>query len=157
MWSCEIRKWNLCQKCRWKICIIDNLSSRVFITHVLPFEIYKTRLFNEGENSYFCFSSSVSVYQNKVFNKPNTKRENHKKEYKPTIVLSLVSLNFSEKKSNQSILKQISTEYSLEGLKLKMKLQYFGHLMWRTDSLERPCCWERLKANGERGSRGRDG
>ena len=53
------------------------------------------------------------------------------------LLFCLVSLNFSEKKSNQSILKQISTEYSLEGLKLKMKLQYFGHLMWRTDSLEK--------------------
>ena len=39
---------------------------------------------------------------------------------------------------NQSILKEISLEYSLEGLILKLKLQYFGHLMWRTDSLERP-------------------
>ena len=39
--------------------------------------------------------------------------------------------------SNQSILKEISPEYSLEGLMLKMKLQYFGHLMWRTDSLEK--------------------
>ena len=39
--------------------------------------------------------------------------------------------------SNQSILKEISPEYSLEGLMLKLKLQYFGHLMWRTDSLEK--------------------
>ena len=38
---------------------------------------------------------------------------------------------------------------SLEGLMLKLKLQYFGHLMWRIDSLERPWCWERLKAEGE--------
>ena len=40
-------------------------------------------------------------------------------------------------RSNQSILKEISPEYSLEGLMLKLKLQYFGHLMWRTDSLEK--------------------
>ena len=39
--------------------------------------------------------------------------------------------------SNQSVLKEISTEYSLEGLMLKLKLQYFGHLMQRTDSLEK--------------------
>ena len=39
--------------------------------------------------------------------------------------------------SNQSILKEISPEYSLEGLMLKLKLHYFGHLMWRTDSLEK--------------------
>ena len=41
------------------------------------------------------------------------------------------------RKSNQSILKEISPEYSLEGLMLKLKLQYFGHLMRRTDSLEK--------------------
>ena len=41
------------------------------------------------------------------------------------------------RRSNQSILKEISPEYSLEGLMLKPKLQYFGHLMWRTDSLEK--------------------
>ena len=44
--------------------------------------------------------------------------------------------------SNQSILKEISPEYSLEGLMLKLKLQYFGYLMQRTDSLEKTWCWE---------------
>ena len=44
---------------------------------------------------------------------------------------------WTAKRSNQSILKEISPEYSLEGLMLKMKIQYFGHLMWRTDSLEK--------------------
>ena len=49
--------------------------------------------------------------------------------------------------------KNISPEYSLEGLMLKLKLQYFGHLVRRTDSLERFWCWERLKA-GEGDNRG---
>ena len=44
---------------------------------------------------------------------------------------------WTARRSNQSILKEISPEYSLEGLMLKLKLQYFGHLMWRTDSLEK--------------------
>ena len=44
---------------------------------------------------------------------------------------------WTARRSNQSILKEISPEYSLEGLMLKMKLQYFGHLMQRTDSLEK--------------------
>ena len=57
--------------------------------------------------------------------------------------------------SNQSILKEISPKYSLEGLRLKLKLQYFGHLMWRTDSLE--WCLARLKARGEGDNRGWDG
>ena len=43
----------------------------------------------------------------------------------------------SPRRSNQSILKEISPEYSLEGLMLKLKFQYFGHLMWRADSLEK--------------------
>ena len=45
---------------------------------------------------------------------------------------------WTARRSNQSILKEISPENSLEGLMLKLKLQYFGHLMWRTDSLEKP-------------------
>ena len=44
-----------------------------------------------------------------------------------------------------------------EGLMLKLKLQYFGHLMWRTDSWKRPWCWERLKVGGEDDDRGWDG
>ena len=49
----------------------------------------------------------------------------------------LVRVLCTARRSNQSILKQISPEYLLEGLMLKLKLQYFGHLMWRTDSLEK--------------------
>ena len=51
---------------------------------------------------------------------------------------------------NQSILKEINPEYSLEGLMLKLKLQYFGPLVERADSLKRPWCWERLgKGEGD--------
>ena len=48
----------------------------------------------------------------------------------------LLRVPWTERRSNQSILKEISPEYSLEQLMLKLKLQYFGHLMWRLDSLE---------------------
>ena len=48
----------------------------------------------------------------------------------------LLWVPWTGRRSSQSILKEISPEYSLEGLMLKLKLQYFGHLMWRTDSLE---------------------
>jgi len=47
----------------------------------------------------------------------------------------LLRVPWTARRSNQSILKEINPEYSLEGLMLKLKLQYFGHLMWRTDSL----------------------
>ena len=49
----------------------------------------------------------------------------------------LLRVPWTARRSNQSILKEVSPEYSLEGLMLKMKLQYFGHLMQRTDSLEK--------------------
>ena len=49
----------------------------------------------------------------------------------------LLRVPWTAGRSNQSILKEISSEYLLEGLMLKLKLQYFGHLMWRTDSLEK--------------------
>ena len=64
---------------------------------------------------------------------------------------------WTARRSNQSFLKEISPEYSLEGLMLKLKLQYFGHLMWRTDSLKRPWCWEWLKVGREADDRGCDG
>ena len=69
----------------------------------------------------------------------------------------LLRVLWTARRSNQSILKEISPEYSLEGLMLKLKLQYFGHLMWRTDSLEKTWCWERLKVGGEGDGRGWDG
>ena len=69
----------------------------------------------------------------------------------------LLEVPWIARRSNQSILKEISPEYSLEGLMLKLKLQYFGHLMQRTDSLEKTRCWERLKAGGEGDDRGWDG
>ena len=49
----------------------------------------------------------------------------------------LLRVPWTARRSNQSILKEIIPEYSLEGLMLKLKLQYFGHLMWRTDSFEK--------------------
>ena len=58
------------------------------------------------------------------------------------------------KETNQSILKETNPEYSLERLMLKLKLQYFGHLIQRTDSLEKTLMLERLKERGEGDDRG---
>ena len=55
------------------------------------------------------------------------------------------------RRSNQSILKEISPEYSLEGLMLKLKLQYFGHLMWRADSLEKTLMLGKIEGRRRRG------
>ena len=62
---------------------------------------------------------------------------------------------WTARRSNQSILKEISSGFSLEGLTLKLKLQYFGHLMWRADSFEKTLMLERLRAAGEGDDRGR--
>ena len=64
--------------------------------------------------------------------------------------------NWCCKEIKPSILKEINPEYSLEGMMLKLELQYFGHLMQRADSLEKTRCWERLRVGGEEGARGWD-
>ena len=61
------------------------------------------------------------------------------------------------RRSNQCILKEISPEYSSEGLMLKLKLQYFGHWCEELTHFKRPWCWEWLKAGGEGDNRGWDG
>ena len=58
---------------------------------------------------------------------------------------------WTARRSNQSILKDISAEYSLEGLMLKLKLQYFGHLMRRTDSLEKTLMLGKIEGGRRRG------
>ena len=58
---------------------------------------------------------------------------------------------WTARKSNQSILKEISPEYSLEGLMLKLKLQYFGHLMQRTDSLQKTLILRKIEGRKRTG------
>ena len=62
----------------------------------------------------------------------------------------LLRVPWTARRSNQSILKEISPEYSLEGLMLKLKLQYFDHLMWRTDSLEKTLMLGRIEGRRRR-------
>ena len=61
----------------------------------------------------------------------------------------LLRIPWTARRSNQSILKEINAEYSLEGLVLKLKLQYFGHLMWRADSLEKTLMLGKIEERGE--------
>ena len=69
----------------------------------------------------------------------------------------LLRVPWTARRPNQSLLKEISPGCSLEGLMLKLKLQYFGHLMRRVESLEKTWCWEGLGAGGEGDDRGWDG
>ena len=66
----------------------------------------------------------------------------------------LLRVPWTAKRSNQSILKEINPEYSLEGLMLKLKLQYVGHLIRRADSMEKTLMLGKIEAGGERGDRG---
>ena len=63
----------------------------------------------------------------------------------------LLRVPWTARRSNQSILKETSPEYSVEGLMLKLKLQYFGHLMWRTDSFEKTLMLGKIKGRRRRG------
>ena len=69
----------------------------------------------------------------------------------------LLRVPWTARRSIQSILKEISPGCSLEGLMLKLKLQYFGHSCKEMTHLKRPWCWERLRAGGEGDDRGSDG
>ena len=69
----------------------------------------------------------------------------------------LLRVPSTARRSNQSILKEISPEYSLEGLMLKLKLQYFGTWCEELTHWKRPWCWERLKVREEGDDRGWDG
>ena len=70
----------------------------------------------------------------------------------------LLRVPWTARRSNQSILKEISPEYSLEGLMMKLELQYFGHLMQRTDSLEKTLMLGKIEGGRRRGhNRGWDG
>ena len=63
----------------------------------------------------------------------------------------LLRVSWTARRSNQSILKEISPGCSLEGLMLKQKLQYFGHLMWRADSFEKTLIWGKIEGRRRRG------
>ena len=70
----------------------------------------------------------------------------------------LLRVPWTARRSNQSILKEISPGYTLEGLMLKLKFQYFGHLMWRTDSFEKTLMLGKIEGRRRRGrQRMRDG
>ena len=69
----------------------------------------------------------------------------------------LLRVPWTARRSTQSILKEINPGISLEGMMLKLKLQYFGYLMWRVDHWKTLWCWEGLRTGGEGDDRGWDG
>ena len=71
--------------------------------------------------------------------------------FEPWCWRRLLRVPWTARRSNQSILKEISPDYSLEGLMLKLKLQYFGHLMWRADSFEKTLMLGKIEGWRRRG------
>ena len=69
----------------------------------------------------------------------------------------LLRVHWTARRSNQSILKEISPKYSLEGLMVKLKLQYFGHLMWKADSFEKTLMLGKIEGGTRRDNKGWDG
>ena len=67
------------------------------------------------------------------------------------VLKRLLRVSWTARRSNQSILKEINPEYTLEGLMLKLKLQYFGHLMQRADSLEKTLMLGKIEGRRRRG------
>ena len=103
---------------------------------------------NKGPSSQSCGFSSSHVWMWEL---------DYKKSWAPknwcfwTVVLEKTPAYWTARRSNQSILKEISPEYLLEGLMLKLKLQYFGHLMQKTDSFEKTLMLGKIEGRRRRG------
>ena len=84
-------------------------------------------------------------------NSKSTFVDNSENTLQSLLIIIKQRVPWTARRSNQSILKEISPEYSLEGLMLKLKLQYFGHLMRRTDSLEKTLMLGKIEGGRRRG------
>ena len=143
VWSHEIRRWLLLGRKAMKI--LDSVLKSKDITLLTKVHVVKAMVFPVVMSD--CESWTI-------------KKAEHRRTdaFELWCWTRLLRVSWTARRSNQSILKEINPEYSLEGLMLKLNLQYFGHLIGSADSLEkRPWCWERLKAEGEEGDRGWDG
>ena len=104
---------------------------------------------NKGQSSQnFGFSSSHYGCESWTIKKPERRRID---AFELWWWRRLLRVPWTARRSNQSILKEISPEYSLEGLMLKLKLQYFGHLMQRTDSFEKTLMVGKIEGGTRRG------
>ena len=107
---------------------------------------------NKGLSSKSNGFSSSHVWMSELVHKENWASKNWC-FWTVMVEKTLERVPWTAKRSNQSILKEISPECSLEGLVLKLKLQYFGHLMQRTDLFEKTLVLERLTVGGDGGDR----
>ena len=112
-----------------------SLEDRLWSTPREHLKKQKHYFVNKGLSSQgYCFSSSHVGCESWTIKKAERRRIC---AFELWCWRRILRVPWTARRSNQSILKEISPEYSLEGLMLKPKLQYFGHLMWRTDSFEK--------------------
>ena len=110
----------------------------------------KTRQYIEKQRHYFANKGPIVMYGCERW---TIKKAEHRRidAFELWCWRRLSRVPWIARRSNQSILKEISPEYSLKGLMLKLKLQYFGHLMWRTDSLEKTLMLGKIEGRRRRG------
>ena len=126
-------------------------------SNVSAFEytVYVCHYFSSKEKMSFDFRAAVTIcsdfgaQENKVSDSIN--RHSRIDAFELRCWRRLLRVPWIARRSNQSILKEISPEYSLEGLMLKLKLQYFGHLMRRTESLEKTLMLGKIKGRRIKG------
>ena len=116
------------QKSLWAVTIVTKLKDACSLDNVL-----KNRHHSANKGLYICFP--VVVYRGKSWT--TRKAECWRIDTFKLCVMGHLRVPWTERKPNSSILNEISPEYSLEGLLLKLKLPYFGHLMWRAHTLEK--------------------
>ena len=127
------------------------------------YSVYQSGIFGDGllrnlsilskcHFSYFQINISPLLYCYLVFNSLPTELW----AFKQWCWRRLLRVPWTARRSNLSILKEISPEYSLEGLMMELKLQYFGHLMRRTDSLEKTLMLGKIEGGRRRDDRGWD-
>ena len=122
------------------------ITYNVYISYII-YNVMHRRIWNPEERTHSSVTLSFSVLSTfqTVHGVPQAR------------ILEWVAITFSSgpwfvrRRSNQSILKEINPEYSLEGTMLKLKLQYFGHLMWRADPLEKTLMLGKIKGERSRG------
>ena len=124
--------------CSWKKANLDSMSKSRDIT--LPKKICTVKAMVFPVVMYGCESWTIK--------KPERRRID---AFKLWCWRRLLRVPWTARRSNHSILKEINPEYSLEGLMLKLKLQYFGHLMWRADSLEKTLMLGNIEGKRRRG------
>ena len=136
----------------WVLCFDLLFSDHQYLWFSFECSSLSPRVYNYHDGSYLAWCSCAPVVMCGCESWTIKKTEHWKIDaFEPWYWRRLLRVPWTARRSNQSILKEISTEYSLEGLMLKLKLQYFGHVMRRTDSLDKTLMLGKIEGRRRRG------